>query len=253
VKWAFDAIRSFARENRAEFDTFVRKLIIKSEQPHLSSYSDELKKRLRSRGFPEKRFQTIEEDLRGWLNTLVSQRLTPSTGVKITEEEFYARHCQLHSLWNAKELPVYQPEMAWDNLDAIKLALQQNEIYILQLEYVDTDEEEKKHAVLHYLQASGIRAKWINAGDITPKELELYNHELITTWQHFFRKMCDGVTINHNDSQVAGRTLFRDLMVHHHRPIRDGWVYNYLAWGSYHILADDLHVGWHPDFRQLFP
>jgi hypothetical protein len=171
----------------------------------------------------------------------------------VTEEEFYALHCQLHSLWNAKELPIYQPEIEWDNLDDVKLALQQSKRYIRQLECVGTEEEEKKNAMLHYLQASGIRANWIKNGDITPKELEFYNHELIGTWQYSFRKMCDEVTFNQKDPQLVGRTLFRDLMLHHHRPIREGWVYNYLAWGSYHILADDIHIGWHPDFRRLFP
>lgn len=36
VQWAFDAIRNLAHHNKADFDMFVRKLIIKSEQPALS-------------------------------------------------------------------------------------------------------------------------------------------------------------------------------------------------------------------------
>jgi hypothetical protein len=27
----------------------------------------------------------------------------------------------------------------------------------------------------------------------------------------------------------------------------------FLTLGSYHILADDLRVGWHPDYRDHFP
>jgi len=34
-------------------------------------------------------------------------------------------------------------------------------------------------------------------------------------------------------------------------PIGDGWGAPYYVRGSYQVLAIDLKVGWHPDYRDL--
>jgi hypothetical protein len=89
-------------------------------------------------------------------------------------------------------------------------------------------------------------------------DLADYEKKLIDEWERLFEIMREdlGGAAADEDKQTRGRALFNALDTQTHIPIRPRVVERYIMRGSYHILANSLRVGWHPDFEnrllQLF-
>jgi len=64
--------------------------------------------------------------------------------------------------------------------------------------------------------------------------------------------MCDGLSVGCGDAslQAAGQQLYGWVENDARFPIRTQTV-RFLTVGSYHILAEDVRVGWHRDFEAL--
>ena len=85
-------------------------------------------------------------------------------------------------------------------------------------------------------------------------ELDDYDYRLIDEWEHHFASMEDNLSIlaipaTEEDKIREGQALFKkiregDIRI---RPkVQDAFVMR----GSYHILANQLKVGWHVDFQE---
>lgn len=83
-------------------------------------------------------------------------------------------------------------------------------------------------------------------------ELDKYEYRLIDEWEHHFARMSDELDDNSDEQkkQEMGRSLYN--LIEHSTDIRirplcsDAFVMR----GSYHMLANNLRVGWHLDFAK---
>jgi hypothetical protein len=79
-----------------------------------------------------------------------------------------------------------------------------------------------------------------------------FERRLIEEWQPRFAQMCDGLSAASKDAALrsAGQQLYGWVENDARFPIRTQTV-RFLTVGSYHIVAEDLRVGWHRDFETL--
>lgn len=108
-------------------------------------------------------------------------------------------------------------------------------------------------ALRDYYRAFRQRANWVRNDLLYVNELENYEQRLIDEWEHSFGAMEDDlaacVGLTEDEKIKEGRRLFSDIEKSDIR-IRPKCQEAFVMRGSYHILANQLKVGWHIDFYE---
>ncbi|MEV7038321.1 ABC-three component system protein, partial [Amycolatopsis sp. NPDC051061] len=86
---------------------------------------------------------------------------------------------------------------------------------------------------------------------LRPGELGRYERRLVEEWSTRFDVLCDelGEQAAEEDKVREARAIYRWVEQEARFRIRPGCDEPFVTKGSYQILADDLRVGWHPDFQ----
>ncbi len=126
-------------------------------------------------------------------------------------------------------------------------------VFYEQLKLISIGNRRMQMALRDYYRAFRQRANWIRNDLLYINEIEKYEERLIDEWEHSFATMeddlaqCVGVT--ENEKIKEGRKLFSDIEKRDIR-IRPKCQEAFVMRGSYHILANQLRVGWHKDFYE---
>jgi hypothetical protein len=106
-----------------------------------------------------------------------------------------------------------------------------------------------------YYRAFSQRSKWTREHAVNDGEVAKFERRLVEEWQPRFESMCMRHAETPNEDaklMTAGQELFYWVETEARFPFR-ALSPRSLSVGSYHILANDVRVGWHRDFRHLFP
>lgn len=124
-------------------------------------------------------------------------------------------------------------------------------IFVQQLDLIGLPFEDKLEAVGDYLMAAADRTAWAASGDVDATSFGELDISLKRTWKNK-RLACK---VAHADKAIGdqGLALYADCMdvnlAVQHKEAPDHFIP-----GCLHRLADDLSIGWHPDFAgQLNP
>lgn len=118
--------------------------------------------------------------------------------------------------------------------------------YVRQLVIIEADDEQKIRAVTDFLRASVDRTQWGVKGLVHESSLDEFEEALLRTWDNHKRKT-DIKLAGHPDIQ-KGHYLY--LECSSHQAMLEGLqVPPHFTPGSFHALADDLVIGWHPHYR----
>ena len=123
-------------------------------------------------------------------------------------------------------------------------------IFIEQLKLVRIGEKRIKHAISDYYRSSSQRSQWIKDFLIPIFELETYDEKLYEEWEMLSAMMEEDLeaVADEEDMVKMGRKLYAEVMklnVH----IRSRCTEEFITRGSYHILANQLRLGWHISFK----
>jgi hypothetical protein len=111
-----------------------------------------------------------------------------------------------------------------------------------------------RYAKRDFYRASAQRSRWVRRSLLFDGEVGRFEQRLIEEWQPRFAQMCEGLAAGcpHAALRTAGQQLYGWVENDARFPMRTQTV-RFLTVGSYHILAEDLRVGWHRDFATLHP
>lgn len=125
-------------------------------------------------------------------------------------------------------------------------------VFIKQLRLFNANHKLIELAIISYYQAFEQRNKWSSDGLLNPGELESYDRKLIKKWQEelAFLEMQESLE-NEAELKRFSVKLYQVCQQKGIIPIRPDFVEEYLSKGSYHLLADELKLGWHPSYTQL--
>jgi hypothetical protein len=125
--------------------------------------------------------------------------------------------------------------------------------FVRQLRTVGVSPLRLQYAKRDFYRASVQRSRWVRQSLLFDGEVGRFEQQLIEEWQPRFAQMCDGLTADCKEAvlRAAGQQLYSWVETDARFPIRTQTV-RFLTVGSYHILADDLRVGWHRDFETLY-
>jgi len=191
--------------------------------------------------------QAYYERLEGWWFDRVIRHLAKGSLPPIAHEELWTKCSDIQDQLRPDNLPIDFPRI-------VKLGeseLGQNErTFVEQLRLIAVGSTRIQSAISDYYRAFHQRSRWVRECLILPQDLEFYEERLEDEWRRRYGDMCDscGECPSEAVMQHTGRDLFRDVD-QTPVPIKARCIEAYVSRGSYHILANDLRVGWHRNYR----
>ncbi|MEH0819299.1 MULTISPECIES: ABC-three component system protein [Micromonospora] len=129
----------------------------------------------------------------------------------------------------------------------------EDRVFVRQLELARIHSRRIALAIREYLRASTQRSRWVRDQAMVVGELNAYDRRMHGEWEiHFLRMLDDlGDACSDEEKISAARALYAWVETGMHPAVRLGCNEPFVARGTLHHLADQKHVGWHPDFEQL--
>jgi hypothetical protein len=136
------------------------------------------------------------------------------------------------------------------SLDEATQRLHANSTFVRQLELIRATRQRIANAVRDYYRAFEQRSRWLRDDLLLVGELGSYERRLIEEWGMMFEAMKN--ELGAEEAEAAKEKAARELLrwaEHVVLPIRKNVTEPFVTRGSFHMLADAPHVGWHPEFR----
>lgn len=140
-------------------------------------------------------------------------------------------------------------------IDALMVALEQlpefsNRPFYRQVEIVGAGPRRIRNAITSYLQAFRQRSAWMRDDLLFDADLRQYDQRLLSEWALLRDQICDELGERPGEEEMAraGRAILKwaeDAPL----PIKSGVNVPWVCRGSFHMLAEDRRLGWHPDFE----
>lgn len=124
-----------------------------------------------------------------------------------------------------------------------------------QISLVDGSSTDLSKAIREQWRAQQQRSKWVKGNPGMKSRINEYDVRLTEHWADLHEQLVEDC---HEEEDGVKRKKGLDLLRWTHKdapnyvePIAQGWSGHYYVRGSYQVLAVDLQVGWHPDYRTL--
>lgn len=127
-----------------------------------------------------------------------------------------------------------------------------NKRFVQQLQLIRISDSRILTAIKDFYKASEQRSRWVRCSLSLDNELEEYDDKLKDDWHIRFEQEADTLVELNEDMKISsGRNIYKWVEAEADVPIRSQSYDKFITRGSYHMLADKLTVGWHPDFKLL--
>jgi hypothetical protein len=186
--------------------------------------------------------------LEGWWARRVVQQLVGGTTSRIGSVEIDSFMADLREQFKRDALPIDEDLIG--ALDEATVALYTDYRFVRQLEIIKLGSRRVSFAIQDYYKAFTQRSRWLREDLVADFDLRKYEARLIDEWSRVFEEMRDeiGEAATDEVKERAAKAVLKwaDSAV---ILIRPAVTEPFVSRGSFHILADDLRIGWHPDFH----
>jgi hypothetical protein len=243
LKDAFEAYLSLDEDSRE--DLLARVYIVPS-QPDAAAIDAQLQAELYHVSLHHQALSV--QMLEGWwFRRVVHALVHPAGG--IPRAEIDSQIVEIQESLKPDSLPID------GELDELMVALDQlpefaDRPFYKQVELVGGSQLRIRNAIVSYLQAFRQRSVWTRDDLLFDADLQRYDQRLHTEWELQFAQVRDELDEGASEDAMAraGRAILK-WAEDAHVPIRSGVNVPWVCRGSLHMLAEDLRLGWHPDFH----
>lgn len=134
-------------------------------------------------------------------------------------------------------------------VDSKDIAKNKGKIYVEQLKKIGCSEREVIEAIHDFVRAASERSRFAQDGEISKQKFDLYFEDLMNHWTGISRPKFKFANPQHF-IQVGYEVYYHSLLykgkLNNYEP-EQGYTHK----GSYHYLADQIKIGWHPEWEAL--
>jgi hypothetical protein len=243
LKPAFEAYLAL---DEAEREALLARVYVVPSQPDAAAVEAQLQSELYHVSLHHQALSV--QMLEGWwFKRVLHELIHPDGG--IPRAEIDAKITDIQESLKPDSLPLD------DELDALMVALDQlpefaNRPFYKQVELVGGSQLRIRNAITSYLQAFRQRSAWTRHDLLFDADLQKYDQRLHAEWELQFAQACDELGAGASEAAMAqaGRAILK-WAEDAHVPIRSGVNVPWVCRGSLHMLAEDVRLGWHPDFK----
>ncbi len=243
------AYAAFLAASVPERRTILERVVILDRTPTIGNLYDELKAELfwaTERSHQDAFLQYLEG---WWFRRVVTQLARINVGDRILGGELESQMSDLREQFKHDALPIADDLLNFTPDDAA-IAAHQDSVFVRQLELAKAGKRRVAAGVRDYYRAFEQRSRWLRHDLLMVGDLHAYERRLAQEWELVFEAVRDelGDTAADQAKEAAARKVL-EWAERTCIPIRPAVTEPFVSRGSLHILADDLRVGWHAEFR----
>ena len=240
---------SFLNVDESIIKKLINRIYVIDSAEDIIGVEKVLKKSIRFSCLPKYEDQLLER-LEGWWYRKLIEALCSDTPIFITQNQVRSFIVSISHEYLDDNLPID----SFENLDKQNQGLDLNkEIFYEQLKLINVNNRRAQIALRNYYRAYEQRSSWLRNDLLFMSELEHYDQRLIDEWENAFANMSDKLdrynAVTEQEKINEGSALLSDIENKDLR-IRPKCQYSFIMRGSYHMLANQLKVGWHIDFKE---
>lgn len=225
--------------------SILQSVMILDGSPDILDVREDIVRELRHAA-PRDQIESLVERLEGWWFGVVIRAMSASTPEAIPVLAIEQRVDELREQFKRDALPVdLKTAVPSENV----IAELDKRTFVQQLRRIAIGSKRIEYAIRDYYRASEQRSRWAREDLLVDGELESFEHELTEAWEPRHASIVEEAAGSSPEQKVAlGQRVFAWVEQEASFPLRTVRE-RFLAHGSYHILANRLAVGWHPDFK----
>ena len=240
----YDAFREAGEDTVKQL---IRQIYIIDCASNIIDVEKDILKHIRYSCIP-KHQKMIYERLEGWWFKKAIDALCCDTPVFVNQNQVRSFIVSVSQEYADDNLPIDILDI--DDLQESNFSANEK-IFHEQLKLICLGNHRMQLALRDYYRAFRQRASWVRNDLLYVNELGQYEQRLIDEWEHAFAAMEETLSETNNATEgekaKEGRQLFSDIEKRDIR-IRPKCQETFIMRGSYHILANQLKIGWHVDF-----
>ena len=240
----YDAFREAGEDTVKQL---IRQIYIIDCASNIIDVEKDILKHIRYSCIP-KHQKMIYERLEGWWFKKAIDALCCDTPVFVNQNQVRSFIVSVSQEYADDNLPIDILDI--DDLQESNFSANEK-IFHEQLKLICLGNHRMQLALRDYYRAFRQRASWVRNDRLYVNELGQYEQRLIDEWEHAFAAMEETLSETNNATEEEkakeGRQLFSDIEKRDIR-IRPKCQEAFIMRGSYHILANQLKIGWHVDF-----
>lgn len=200
---------------------------------------------------PQHRLAFVER-LQGWWYQRVVVHLSAADNQPIP---VFAIQQQVHELRGQFQRDCLPDDLLTVQLPPEATPTEDDRTFVRQLLLIELSKNRLRIAQEDHYRAFAQRSRWVKDNLIGMDDLSKFESRLLDIWRVRFQIIKDGIEDGSADVQLArhGMNLFQ--WVETGAPsesalwVRPQFQSQYMTRGSFHILAELLRVGWHPEYK----
>jgi len=240
-----NAYKAFRKLPARIQEQLVRQIEIIPNSPDISEVGIQIERSL-ALGFPRQHLATFASNLEGWWIGLCIEKLRQPDNKFIQLDQLDAQIQALREEFSSDNLPISR-SIARMTVSPMRY---QGHDFVEQLRFIKVNESRINRAVTNYLRAFNQRSSWQRENLLLLDELQDYEETLLEEWNIHFDQLQD--SLGQKASEEAKLSAAKDLYSWAEGAttpvIRERCTEPFVVRGSFHILAHQHKVGWHPDF-----
>lgn len=240
----YDAFREAGEDTVKQL---IRQIYIIDCASNIIDVEKDILKHIRYSCIP-KHQKMIYERLEGWWFKKAIDALCCDTPVFVNQNQVRSFIVSVSQEYADDNLPIDILDI--DDLQESNFSANEKTFHE-QLKLICLGNHRMQLALRDYYRAFRQRASWVRNDLLYVNELGQYEQRLIDEWEHAFAAMEETLSETNNATEEEkakeGRQLFSDIEKRDIR-IRPKCQEAFIMRGSYHILANQLKIGWHVDF-----
>ena len=239
------AYQAFNNLSADEQEALVDRIVVLDAAPNISDIDEKLRQQACFIVSPS-HLDAFLQRMEGWWVRRVIQQLSDVDTDRISSEELGSKVGDLREQFHRGALPIDE-----DIFDVkIDLNSYEDDLFVKQLRLINIGDGRVLFAIRDYYRAFEQRSRWVREELLLGGELDRYERKLIEEWDFKFERMKDGLVKGATEETKLSAAEVIYAWVESGVPIsiRPGVTEPFITRGSYHILADELTVGWHPDY-----
>lgn len=186
--------------------------------------------------------------LEGWWYRRVLEHLSDAAAAPILGEEVESETARIRAQFKQDSLPIDDDIMS----ATVDASGYMDRSFVDQLNIIGVNRKRILYAVKDYYRAFEHRSRWVREDLLYVGELDRYEQRLVEEWDRLFQQMRDDLGDDAAEDEMtrAAQDLYKWVETGEHHPIRRDVTEPAISRGTYQMLADDLRVGWHLEFRE---
>lgn len=186
-----------------------------------------------------------------WFRRAVTQLQNIDNGDRISSEELEAQMAELRDQFRRESLPIADDLLNYE-LDDETASSHGDFPFVQQIKLATSHSKRIASAIQDYYRAFEQRSRWQRQDLLFIGDLKAYEKRLTEEWELIFAAVEDRIdseTTEAEKKEAAKEVLSWAESGHVRSRIKPAVSESFITRGSLHILANQLRVGWHPEFR----